>query len=492
MSSEPVTLRLDEVPTIPSSIDPISTTSTICRPLISGRVDTVLPDRTRSLNADGEWRGRSASPSRANKKRGRSVASAPGGSVGGRLLRRNSSTRTTDSDNSHSHGGAAQKQRSLPRGRSARRATPYSDQPESRKSRKVDDTHEISSEPTAKRSRSIKRLLKVTKGLERPLVAQLPLSGNVESDEQATYERKGAFRLKSKESKDEFRFPTPKSQPEPLWHAGDGFSGDEAKPGFIFSMTGTHKPTKPQSLPGIGKLQLESAEASKDDPRGSGTSNPKPKSSFQYAIKRRRGVAKDVWPTRKNFAEELQMRQRNPTAPDPEKVISSTVPLPSTPEPQAREALKYIQSSQRERKPLDFESFGQRLLLGELSCVEDKELLNTDPSELGDYEEYEYERLEGEEDEGLEEGDYEEEEDDEPGTAVSDRENGYTEEYIVSYDGKPSPSLGQSRGPSPGGSALSTLEDEEPKPQEAKQGYNDIWAMGDVARQVLLSSQALT
>ncbi|KAI1416911.1 hypothetical protein F5Y13DRAFT_204283 [Hypoxylon sp. FL1857] len=444
MSLESGVRRLDEFPTIPSSMDPISTNSTFPLPLASARVAAVSPKRTRSLSIGGkpisegddspsrifdEWKGRSASSIRANVKRGRSVASAPGDSPGPQSLRTDNSARPISRGRPHLDNEAplgpsrkreSTKQQELSRGRTIRRANSYPDNIESRKRRKVDGGVRPPGKSVTERTESIKNTLRVSEGPERIIMAPLPLTEMIthsDSGENVVYEQRGAFKLKKSKGVDEFRFPKSLSQPEPIWRAGDGFSSDEAKPDFMFLVNSTHKQRGSGSLPGIGKLQLEVENVNKENLRSSGISRPKTQHLSQYAMTRRRGAVKDVWPTRENFSEELEVRKRNPTVPENEKIIPSTLLPQPTPEPRPREIFTYNPLPLRARKHSDFEHFGQRLRgSGELSTTRDAEPRNMEVFHMGQLEpgdntecEYEEEYEAGEDDEFVLATNYDEE-----------------------------------------------------------------------------------
>ncbi|OTA94299.1 hypothetical protein M434DRAFT_384038 [Hypoxylon sp. CO27-5] len=425
MSLEPGCSQFDELPTISLSADPISTSSTSPRPLTGTGFVAVLPERTRSLNIDGkvvserasvrshatdERRARSASPVRTNAKRRRSVAPAPGDDLGRQSSRTNNSTTSTDRDGSFPNSDASlgissrrshtPKQREPSRGRTIRRATSYPNEDEPRKRQKLNGKDTTLSKIATGRTESIKNSFATIKGPEKLIIPPLPLSGNVDHDDgngNIAYERRGSFRLKKSKTVDEFRFPKSPSQPEPIWRAGDGFSSDEAKPDFMFLVTSTHKQRRPGPLPGMGKLQLEVENPSKEDLHGLGISQPKVQRLSQYKIKRRRGAVKDVWPNRENFSEELDVRKRNPTVPEDGIIIPSTVPPQPTPKPRAREMSMYNPRPSRARKPSDFEHFGQRLQKsGEPSTTDDTEprtmpIFHIGQLEPGSGEECEYE-----------------------------------------------------------------------------------------------------
>lgn len=371
---------------------------------------------------------------------------------------RNSKSRNSATSRTSSKGTDSPRRRKRLGSHSVRRVTPYPDAVESRKRSRVDGAENQAS----------------------PLLAQLPLSGDVEthnSDGEVIYEKKGAFRLKRNKANLEFRFPKSLSQPEPLWRAGDGFSSDEAKPNFMFSMTGTHKQKKPRLLLGIGKLQLESEKIAKEDASGRHLKRSKAQHLTEYDMERRRSVAKDIWPTVENFAEELVVRTRNPTVPDNEIIIPSTIPPKPTPVPRPRELLKYVPPSSRKRKHSEFENFGRRLQAHVSASAGNLEPRGAhfNQLEIENDEEYEDEEREGE---------YEIEEDE--SMPVTRHGGGDVEgEEYSSYDGSDS-DTSHDRGPSPVDSTASGLEDA--SSEEAESYLNDMPIAEYVAQQALRSS----
>ncbi|KAI1208385.1 uncharacterized protein F4807DRAFT_468643 [Annulohypoxylon truncatum] len=344
------------------------------QPLTSARVAAILPERASVFNIDrklalardegsddkpGTRRGRSASPIRANVKRRRSVVSAPG-DVQGRQPSSGAESKSQFQET------VTPQQKEPAHERSTNRRTSHADEIERRKRRKADGKIKIPNKPAVDKSESIKKSLKVTKGPKQLVVPPLLLPEGVEDDkdDEKTYERKGVFKLKRDKGPNKFRFPKPHSHPEPLWRAGDGFSVNEARPNFAFSMTGTHKQMKPKSTPGVGELQLETYDGNEEDPHRSGVDRLKNQRLLRYEMKHRRGVVKDVWPTIDNFSEELEVRKRNPTVPANEKIIPSTLRPQPTPVPQARETLVYNSISipmPRKRRSSDFENFGRHI-----------------------------------------------------------------------------------------------------------------------------------
>ncbi|KAL7627716.1 hypothetical protein AAE478_001911 [Parahypoxylon ruwenzoriense] len=339
------------------------------RLLTSARVAAVLPERTKPLNINRktssgpkadqgldteERRGRSASPIRANVKRRRSVASAPGDVLGTRP------PSCASSRDSCPLGGLTSGQRIPSSGRSIRQATPFPDDAELLKLQKVTGRSNTPKTPTVGENGNIKRSLRVTKtpSLATP---ELSLPGNAEQDDVnkgIAYETKGVFRLKKHVPTHEFRSPRPLGQSEVLWRPGDGFSEDEARPDFMFLMTGTHKRKRSQSLPRIGKLEFEQKDREELGTCASGNSRPKTQRLTQYEMRLRRGVAKDIWPTINNFSEELDARARNPTVPSKEIVPSTVSPKPQQ-VPQPRGMFGYVPPPLRRRNDSDFENFGR-------------------------------------------------------------------------------------------------------------------------------------
>ncbi|KAI0098109.1 hypothetical protein F4776DRAFT_676691 [Hypoxylon sp. NC0597] len=510
MSLESGFLQFEELPTIDSSMDPISTNSTSPLPLTGTGFVTVLPERTRSLNIDeklisegvgaqshttDERRGRSASPIPGNAKRRRSVASAPGDDLGRQSLRTNHSATPASRDDSFpnneaslgisSRGSNPTKQREPSRGRTIRRATSYPNETEPRKRRKLNGKNRTPSKQSAERTENIKNSFGTTKGPEKLIFPPLPLSGNADNKDgngNIAYERRGSFRLKKSKIADEFRFPKSPGQPEPIWRAGDGFSSDEAKPDFMFLVTSTHKQRRPGPLPSIGKLQLEVEDSSKEDLRGLGISQPKVQRLSQYQMKHRRGAVKDVWPNRENFSEELEVRKRNPTVPENGKIIPSTIPPQPTPKPRAREMFMYSPATSRVRKHSDFEHFGQRLQKsGEQSTTDDTEtraarIFHIGQPEPGTGEECEYEEEyeTGEEYELVPSTDYNEESDE-------------GEYYTTSHEDTPSAS--RSREASTHNSTTSIPDGEKDELEVAEQRPSDSQTPSEHIIEISMSSR---
>lgn len=363
-------------------------------------------------------------------------------------------------------------------GRSMRRGTPYPSDAKLQKRREIDGRHQASNEPTVENNEGIK------KSLEGPAVAQLspPIDiENHDSNGQVVYERKGAFRLKKNEGNQEFRFPKSLSQPEPLWRPGDGFSADEARPEFVSLMKGAHGQRRSRSVPGIGRLQLESEKANGENLRGLVTASSKVQSSAQCEARRRRSAAKDIWPTRDNFSEEIPSRKQQPMTAPNQKIISSTIPPPTLfiPASQARETFKYNPPATKTRQHSDFESFGRRLRDGstswpingvEFQGLASHYLVESEP------------RADAEYGGG--------EEDDEPADEMSWNEDPGDEECNAMHeDGASVISIGRASSTGDSGSFVSS--GERPKSLEAERPY-DAQEESETGERVLMLGQALS
>ncbi|KAI0010026.1 hypothetical protein F4779DRAFT_617058 [Xylariaceae sp. FL0662B] len=400
MAQQPLAVRLHELPTIPPSMDPISTCSTIPRPLSSVEDGTGMrrsismniddrhsngEDEAAEFDDDGDdgERGRQASPIRANVRRRRSAASAPGNYLDNRPLsslsvrsmargRQDSAVNSSGpsipsfsrqrSTTSAQQAGTSSR-RTPSRGRPRRRLASFPDVEGSRKKRRANEKSRDTRESINERNSSIKHSFRVTKRPSSLAPAQLPLSGDENSggsDKQTAYEIQGAFRLQKNKGTEGFSFPKPLAYSEPIWRAGDGFSGDEARPGFMFLMTGTHKRRRSRSPPGMGRLDLEKESESRSNLGGSVMVRPKIERFTQTQMKHRRGEIKDIWPTVDNFSDASIVRARNPTVPASQEIIPSTIPPQPTPIPRARDAPDPSVSSRKGGR-LNFEDFGRRL-----------------------------------------------------------------------------------------------------------------------------------
>ncbi|KAI1081653.1 hypothetical protein F5B20DRAFT_588241 [Whalleya microplaca] len=360
--------RLNELTTIPSSMDPISSGSTI-PPSSRSLSDGATLRRTRSMNiddthSDGEGdemtgvvdvaneRDRHVSPIHANMRRRRAVSSASGYDMNSPLVC--DQERATDKK-ARSHLIIQIIHLSIVKA--------HGFQP-NRLKLSVKEVHhavELDSD-----RRHLPKL--------RPPSTGLPQHGDENSggsQKPIAYETKGAYRLQKNRGIEKFLVPKPLAPQKPTWRAGDGFSGDEARPDFMFLMTGKHKRRRSRSPPGMNKLELEKEAGSMGNLRGSGTIRPKLDRFTRVQMKHLRGEAKDTWPTIDNFSDDSAVRARNPAVPASQIIIPSTIPPQPTPIPIARELLNPVRSSPKGAR-LNFEDFGQQVRRIMSSSQEDR------------------------------------------------------------------------------------------------------------------------
>lgn len=100
---------------------------------------------------------------------------------------------------------------------------------------------------------------------------------------------------------------------------GDGFSGDELKPGFGFRVLKRRKRRKSGSIPRIGPLETESAP-NKERQVVSQTFEPYQGRKFTN----RRAPRKDVWPTMEDFIDGTIVNTTNRT------ILNSQMTIPET------------------------------------------------------------------------------------------------------------------------------------------------------------------
>ncbi|KAI0431617.1 hypothetical protein F5Y09DRAFT_354734 [Xylaria sp. FL1042] len=363
---------LADVPTIPSSMDPIHTGHSASLASAAQGILAILrrtksecyrnssQDRRNSASqeeSEGEneyTRARTNSPVRANSKRRRAAAPTPG-----EISRRTSSSSLpSEPDSSARHvsprrvsepstpNTTASDQRSPSRGRTRKRnATPHIDHSGQSRSRQHDERSNISRRRQYTHS-------------ERPQEQAVYSPPSSEADESivdvASYVTKGGFRLRAGRELGEFRFPKPRTQPEPAWSAGDGFSDDEARPQFTSPMTRKWKRKRSRSLSSFGQLSLEADDTAKSTPTGT--------ASAQLHLRGSRGrvsrVAKDSWPTRESFMEPSISKQPRNIAPGDYSVTKSTPSSHQTCSSISRPETKQVVS--RKRQASDFENFGKR------------------------------------------------------------------------------------------------------------------------------------
>ncbi|KAI1638095.1 hypothetical protein F4809DRAFT_601245 [Biscogniauxia mediterranea] len=374
------------MPTIRSTREAIPSRSEEPRPLTAARVDAVLR-RTKSSTGDElnvgtqNWHDdrtqpRPTSPIRANSRRRISVASAPEG--GGLLLHygrhlsrgRQYSTRVRDRASAMSAPRASSqfrgrtRQRSPSRGRTRRRdSTPYPrDAAQSLQRRNANGQRNVSQRPEGEingnfqKSRGGSRATSNTSGEGSRRSAET-CSSKTGNSEASSYVAKGNFLLHKARESDEFRLPKAKSQPDPIWRPGDGFSGDEARPDFIFSMTGSRKRKRSGSLSGIGKLQVEAEKVGKNSPSSPAANRPRIEHMMQRRMNYRSSGMKEIWPTLENFEDaSISLSPKREELASEKNSCQTLSPLPS-PASVPKSVGHYVVP--RNRGPFDFENFGR-------------------------------------------------------------------------------------------------------------------------------------
>ncbi|KAF2967396.1 hypothetical protein GQX73_g6218 [Xylaria multiplex] len=172
------------------------------------------------------------------------------------------------------------------------------------------------------------------------------------------YITKGAFRLSSDTRLEEFRFPKYRSQPEPTWRPGDGFSDDEAKLDSVFPMKGKRKRKWPRPHSALGQLSLETENTGYDSVAGVTPSWPRSIGSHGSEGRAHRTEVRELWPTRENFMESPIVKQLRKTGAKKSSIVGSTPSLNlgfmTLSKPQMKQAVP------RKRQASDFENFGKR------------------------------------------------------------------------------------------------------------------------------------
>lgn len=142
-----------------------------------------------------------------------------------------------------------------------------------------------------------------------------------EGTDEPHYIAKGAFLLKNGPPKSRFSSPRVVDQSKPTWLLGDGFSGDEGKPGYgLFGIVKRKRRSRSRPPAGSRVGQLETEPATQKRRKAS-------RLDFNRHVgsktKRRRGPPKDIWPTATNFAEDIFVRESS-TKPDSSMVVPET------------------------------------------------------------------------------------------------------------------------------------------------------------------------
>ncbi|KAK8868891.1 hypothetical protein PGQ11_007469 [Apiospora arundinis] len=244
---------------------------------------------------------------------------------------------------------------------------------------------------------------------------------------------KGGFVIKTP-STEQYKYPTPSSQPEPVWRAGDGFSEDEAAPDFLFYITGTRKRRRPLTLPGMGQLPTGMDETENPSIR---PSNKRSRGIGVYEnIDLLRGGQKEPWPTKTDF-EDCTFPTRSKRGLRTHQDDYADVIIPATFRPQREQSvasgssIKYI--PRHKKGPLDFANFR------DLETVKSTYPQDDLPSRI------QIRRYDSDSEEGEEEGDemYDEDEDDsEPVVDADSQVDDSCEGYTTSDNSarEPSPS----------------------------------------------------
>lgn len=167
---------------------------------------------------------------------------------------------------------------------------------------------------------------------------------------------KRVYFLSERQDINEYRFPVAISQPNQVWRPGDGFSDDEASPGFIFFLTGHKRRRQRTSLPALGSLPIrpheEQASAIRDPYK---RLNQARRRSIRR-VKPSRAAPRDIWPTYANFMESIlpARHEQSPKldAGDVATLVtqSNVVRVPHTHEPLP--TVKYV--PRRRKTPLAF------------------------------------------------------------------------------------------------------------------------------------------
>lgn len=165
--------------------------------------------------------------------------------------------------------------------------------------------------------------------------------------------RKGGFRLHNHRKPEVFRFLESKSQPESAWLMGDGFSDAEAAPNFLFLMTGKHKHRRPRLPHTVGQLSVEAEKIGRDSSEST-FGQPHLSQSQGPEEKFRRLEAKELWPTRENFADSSTVTEPRIVAME---VCSHIQPSP-LPSPKSTREIKQVVP--KKRLASDFENFGMQ------------------------------------------------------------------------------------------------------------------------------------
>ncbi|KAI1113836.1 hypothetical protein F5Y14DRAFT_201238 [Nemania sp. NC0429] len=205
------------------------------------------------------------------------------------------------------------------------------------------------------------------------------------ANSETSYITKGVFRLYNYREPGEFRPLKSSSRPKPTWRAGDGFSDDEVAPGFTFITTCRHKRKRSRSLSAFGQLSLEAGIVAENGKLGATSSQQYWLGGRQRNVRRK--IAKDLWPTRDNFTEDLDMEKPGTVEIDDNSIVQPSPSFHPTSIPSSGPEMK--QAGLRKRRASDFENFRNKRRLQSRRST-DKSFIFTTASPEYRYQVYRY------------------------------------------------------------------------------------------------------
>ncbi|KAK8080128.1 hypothetical protein PG997_007946 [Apiospora hydei] len=194
----------------------------------------------------------------------------------------------------------------------------------------------------------------------RTILGELPITNTANQKAHRTeFVRvlKGGFIIKTP-STEQYKYPKASSQPEHIWRAGDGFSKEEAATDFLFYATGKHKRKRSSTLPRMGKLATGTDEAESPSVR---QSNKRSRGIGIYEnLELLRGEQKEAWPTKADFEDcTLPTRPKRDLRTTQHDQAEITIPATSRPQRErsadSRSTIKYVPRSKK--GALDFANF---------------------------------------------------------------------------------------------------------------------------------------
>lgn len=193
-----------------------------------------------------------------------------------------------------------------------------------------------------------------------------PLQGHYSSRQTGNSLRLGnrAFLVRRNPELDEFRYPAHGHESGLVWRPGDGFTRDEAKPDFVFHMTGKHKRRLPRTLPGMKSLPVQNGSAislSGDDSSQYKYRRIDLYSEFQSVKLLHRRTKQEVWPTYEDFFDStLPTRTVQPVLVDDAYLAPLFSPFKVSPaETKYATSVTSRGNVQLKREFLDFQNFGR-------------------------------------------------------------------------------------------------------------------------------------